>query len=96
MFKHARTWGRSIQRITAKFDFFLKTFMYEGNLENTLYDMITPLCVAKKLSTNTFLEADIQRLLDGLIFVEEILGVYKRRMLEMSSCLYTGGNFIHV
>ena len=45
------------------------------------------------LSNNTFLETRIQRLLDGLIFVEKGLGVYVQRMLKMCRGLYTGGNF---
>ena len=45
------------------------------------------------LSNNTFLETRIQRLLDGLIFVEKVLGVHLQRMLKMSSGLYTGRNF---
>ena len=45
------------------------------------------------LSNNTFLETRIQRLLDGLIFVEKELGVHVQRMLKMSRGLYTGGNF---
>ena len=45
------------------------------------------------LSNNTFLETRIQRLLDGLIFVEKGLGVHVQRMLKMSRGLYTGGNF---
>ena len=45
------------------------------------------------LSNNTFLETRIQRLLDGLIFVEKGLGVYVQRMLKMSRGLYTGGKF---
>ena len=36
------------------------------------------------LSNNTFLETRIQRLLDGLIFVEKGLGVHLQRMLKMS------------
>ena len=44
------------------------------------------------LSDNTFLETRIQRLLDGLIFVEKGLGVLVQRMLKMSRGLYTGGN----
>ena len=36
------------------------------------------------LSNNTFLETRIQRLLDGLFFVEKGLGVYVQRMLKMS------------
>ena len=35
------------------------------------------------LSNNTFLETRIQRLLDGLIFVEKGLGVHVQRMLKM-------------
>ena len=36
------------------------------------------------LSSNTFLETRIQRLLDGLIFVEKGLCVHVQRMLKMS------------
>ena len=43
-------------------------------------------------SNNTFSETRIQRLLDGLIFVEKGLGVHVQRMLKMSRDLYTGGN----
>ena len=32
-------------------------------------------------------------LLDGLSFVEKILGVHVQRMLKVSRGLYTGGNF---
>ena len=35
------------------------------------------------LSNNTFLETRIQRLLDGLIFVEKRLGVHVQRMLKI-------------
>ena len=45
------------------------------------------------LLNNTFSENRIQRLLDGLIFVEKGLGVHVQRMLKMSRGLYTGGNF---
>ena len=45
------------------------------------------------LSNDTFWETRIQRLLDGLIFVEKVLGVHVQRMLKMSRGLYTGGNF---
>ena len=34
--------------------------------------------------SNTFLKIRIQRLLDGLIFVEKGLGVHVQRMLKMS------------
>ena len=36
------------------------------------------------LSNNTFLKARIQRLLDGLFFVEKRLGVHVQLMLKMS------------
>ena len=36
------------------------------------------------LSNNTFLETRIQRLIDGLNFVEKGLGVYVQSMLKMS------------
>ena len=55
--------------------------------------IITPQCVDKMLSNNTFLETRIQRLLDGLIFVEKGLGVHVQCMLKMSKGLYIGGNF---
>ena len=45
------------------------------------------------LSNNTFLGTRIQRLHDGLIFVENGLGVHVQRMLKMSRGLYTRGNF---
>ena len=45
------------------------------------------------LSNNTFLKTRIQRLLDGLIFVEKELGVHVQRMLKIRRGLYTGGNF---
>ena len=45
------------------------------------------------LSNNIFSETRIQRLLDGLFFVENGLGVHVQRMLKMSRDLYTGGNF---
>ena len=45
------------------------------------------------LPNYTFLETRIQRLLDGLIFVEKGLGVHVQRMLIMSRGLYTGGKF---
>ena len=54
---------------------------------------MTPQCVHKMLSDNTFLETRIQRLLDGLIFVEKAPGVQLQLMLKMSRILYTGGNF---
>ena len=40
------------------------------------------------LSNSTFLETRIQRLLDGLIFVEKGIGVHVQRMLKMSR-MYT-------
>ena len=39
------------------------------------------------------METRIQRLLDGLIFVETGPGVPVQRILKMSRGLYTGGNF---
>ena len=39
------------------------------------------------------METRIQRLLDGLIFVEKGLGVHVQHMLKMSRGLYTGINF---
>ena len=45
------------------------------------------------LSNNTFSETRIQRLLDGLVFVEKRLGVHVQRMLKISRGLYTGENF---
>ena len=62
-------------------------------MESSKHGIITPQCVDKMLSNNTFLETRIQRLLDGLIFVEKGLGVHVQRILKMSSGLYTDGNF---
>ena len=45
------------------------------------------------LSSYTFLETRIQRLLDGFIFVKKGLGVHVQHKLKMSRGLYTGGNF---
>ena len=45
------------------------------------------------LSNNTILETKIQRLHDGLLFVDKGLGVHVQRMLKLSRSLYTGGNF---
>ena len=54
---------------------------------------MTPQCVDKMLSNNAFSKTRIQRLLDGLIFVEKGLGVHVQRLLKMSRDLYTSGNF---
>ena len=45
------------------------------------------------LQCYTFLKTRIQRLHGGVFIVEKVLGVLVQRMLEMSRCLYTGGNF---
>ena len=58
--------------------------LYEGHLESSYYGIITPQCVDKMLSNNTFLETRIQQLLDGLIYVEKGLGGHVQRMLKMS------------
>ena len=42
------------------------------------------------LSNYTFLETRIQRLFDGLIFVEKGLSVHVQHVLKMSRGLYTG------
>ena len=47
------------------------------------------------LSNNTFSKTRIQRLLDGLIFVEKGLGMHVQLMLKTSRGLYTGANFKH-
>ena len=44
-----------------------------ARLEPRLHGIITPQCVDKMLSNNTLLETRIQRLLDGLIFVDKEL-----------------------
>ena len=62
-------------------------------MESSEHGIITPQCVDKMLSNNTFLETRIQRLLDGFVFVKKGLGVHVQRMLKMSRCLYTGGIF---
>ena len=69
------------------------TLLYEGHLESSYHVIITPQCVDKMLSNNIFLETRIQRLLDGLIFVEKGLGVHVQRMLKMGRALSTGGIF---
>ena len=61
-------------------------------MESSKHGIITPQFVDKMLSNNTFLETRIQRLLDGLIFVEKRIGVHVQCMLKMSRGLYTGGN----
>ena len=66
---------------------------YEGHLESSKHCIITPQCVDKMLSNNTFLETRIQRLLDGLIFVEKGLGVHVKRMLKMGR-VYTLAEFL--
>ena len=48
--------------------------------------------LASRPKYDTFLETVIQRLLDGLIFVEKGFGVHVQRMLK-SRGLYNGGNF---
>ena len=57
---------------------------YEGHLESYKHGIISPQCVDIMLSNNTFLETRTQRLLDGLIFVEKVLGVHVQRMLKLS------------
>ena len=80
-----------IKRHSPSIFYFLR--LYEGHLESSWHGIITPQCVDEILSNNTFLESRIQRLLDGLIFVEKELGVHVRRMLKMSRGLYTGRHF---
>ena len=48
------------------------------------HGIITSQCNDKMLSNNTILETRIQRLLDGLIFVEKGLSVHEQRLLKMS------------
>ena len=62
-------------------------------MESSKHGIITPQCVDKMLSDYTFLETRIQRLLDGLTFVEKGLGVHVQHMLKMSRGVYTGENF---
>ena len=59
--------------------------MYEGHLESSKHGILTPQCVDKMISNNTFLETRIQWLLDVLIFVEKGLGVHVhvQRMLKL-------------
>ena len=64
---------------------------YEGHLESSKHGIITPQCVDKMLSNNTLLETRIQRLLDGLIFVEKGFGVHVQRMLKMSRVYILAG-----
>ena len=53
-------------------------------MESSQHGIITPQCVDKMLSNNTFLKSRIQRLLDGLNFVEKGLGVHVQPILKMS------------
>ena len=62
-------------------------------MESSKHGIITPQCVDKMLSNNIILETRIQRLLNGLIFVEKGLGEHVQRMLKLRRGLYTGGNF---
>ena len=62
-------------------------------MESSLHGIITPQCVDKMLSSYTFVETRIQRLLDGLIFVKIGLSVHVQHMLKMGRGLYTGRNF---
>ena len=66
---------------------------YEGHLQSSYHGIITPQCFDKMPSNSTFLETRIQRLLDGLFFVEKGLGVHVQGMVIMSRGSYTGGNF---
>ena len=62
----------------------LQNSMYEGHLESSEHGILNPQCVDKMLSNNAFLETRIQRLLDGLNFIEKGLGVQVQLMLQMS------------
>ena len=53
-------------------------------MESSKHGILTPQCADKMLSNNAFLDTRIQRLLDGLIFVEKGLGVHVQCMLKMS------------
>ena len=63
---------------------FVVSGQVRGSFGKFLACIITPQCVNKMLSNNTFLKTRIQRLHDGLIFVEKGLGVHVQRMLKMS------------
>ena len=65
----------------------------EGHLESSKHGIITPQCVDKMLSNNTFLQTRIQRLLDDYFFIQKGLCVHVQRMLKMSKGSYTGGKF---
>ena len=62
-------------------------------MERSKHGILTPQCVDKMLSNNTFLETRIQRLIGDLFFVEKGLGMQVQLMLKMSRGLYTGGNY---
>ena len=68
-----------------------RNLIYERYLESTKHGTITPQCVDKMLSKNTFLETRSQPLHDDLFILEKVLGVHVHRMFELSRCLYTGG-----
>ena len=57
-------------------------------MESSKHGIITPQCVDKMLSNNTFSETRIKRLLDGLIFVEKGLRLHMQCVLKMSR-IYT-------
>ena len=63
-------------------------------MESSKHGIITPQCVDKMLSNDTFLETRIQRLLDVFVcfFGEKGLGVHVLRMLKMSRGLYVKQN----
>ena len=62
-------------------------------MESSKHGIITPQCVDKMLSNKTILKTRIQRLHDGLIFVEKGRGLHVQRMLKMGRGLYAGGKF---
>ena len=49
-----------------------------------IWKVLSVASIDKMLSNNTFLKTRIQRLLDGLIFVDNGRGVNVQRMLKMS------------
>ena len=63
-------------------------------MESSYHGITTPQCVDKMLSNDTFSDTRIQRLLDGLIFVEKGLGVHVQHMLKMSR-VYTLADYFN-
>ena len=61
--------------------------------EDHLHGIITPQCLDKMLSNNTFWKLEFNRYMMVCSLSKKSTWQYVQRMLEMSSCLYTGKSF---